>query len=498
MEQTSFKTQSEDNEGNQQQNQGNNKGNSQYASPKKRTRLNKKERKEIKKQQNVKEGKTDQKKPPKAQEIQYEPVLKEMITLPNVIEETNGITIMTYNLLAQSLCKRQLFPNCGDALKWKNRRPRLIKEIFHYLPDIGCFQEMDELNYNDTFKPEFEKSGYDTLFYKGDNKQHGCCIAWKKSKFTKLKESTLDFDKIGAPTMITNCIGIIVALGILNRKEDKGVVIGTTHLYWRPQSMYERTRQCLILYQRLLKVNEEFNFPAFLAGDFNSTPQDPIYQLMVSKSKLNEEQISILENSMRAFGEESSEGDNVPSTPVTNKDSEEVTIEQSKISSQSLSVTEARTLQSHPLRSQQTQIQSSQLEQSQSLSSPPLKPQLESLSTLLSNFGKLPKCLSLYGQNYHLIDSENIEHSEPKITNHGIFFKGTLDYIFFVFNQKEGYVNDIDGEIKNDNQYNNNNNNVKVTKLLKLPREEEFGSTCLPNYKFNSDHICLMVEVGIE
>lgn len=66
--------------------------------------------------------------------------------------------------------------------------------------------------------------------------------------------------------MITNCIGIVVALGILNKKENKGVVIGTTHLYWRPKSMYERTRQCLILYQNLLKVNEVFNFPAFLAG----------------------------------------------------------------------------------------------------------------------------------------------------------------------------------------------------------------------------------------
>ncbi|CAB4374790.1 unnamed protein product [Rhizophagus irregularis] len=481
MEQTNSKTQNENNEGKQQQNQGNNKGNSLDALPKKRNRPTKKEKKELKKQQ----GKVEQ---PKPQEIQYEPVLKEMITLPNVIEETNGITIMTYNLLAQSLCKRELFPNCGDALKWKNRRPRLIKEIFYYLPDIGCFQEMDDNNYNDTFKPEFEKSGYDTLFYKGDNtKQHGCCIAWKKSKFTKLKESTFDFDKIGVPTMITNCIGIIVALGILNKKENKGVVICTTHLYWRPESMYERTRQCLILYQNLLRVKEEFNFPAFLAGDFNSTPHDPIYQLMVNKSKLSEEQVSILENSMRAFGEEkSNEGvDNVPSTPVTNKDNDEVTIEQSKIS-QSFIVTEDRASQSQSSQSQQTQIQQLQ----QNLSSPSLKPQLEPLSTLLSNFEKLPKCLSLYGQYYHLIDSENIEHFEPKITNHGKYFKGTLDYIFFVLNQK-GDVNDENGEI-------NNNNNVKVTKLLKLPREEEFGSTSLPNYKFNSDHICLMVEVRIE
>ncbi|RGB23956.1 Endonuclease/exonuclease/phosphatase [Rhizophagus diaphanus] len=489
MEQTNSKTQNEDNEGKQQQNQGNNKGNSLDASPKKRNRTNKptkKEKKELKKQQNIKEGKVE----PKPQEIQYEPVLNEMITLPDGIEETNGITIMTYNLLAQSLCNRKHFPNCGDSLKWKNRRPRLIKEIFHYLPDIGCFQEMDDTNYNDTFKPEFEKSGYDTLFYKGDHiKRHGCCIAWKKSKFTKLKESTFDFDKIGVPTMVTNCIGIIVALGILNKKESKGVVIGTTHLYWRPESMYERTRQCLILYQNLLKVNEEFNFPAFLAGDFNSTPHDPIYQLMVNKSKLSENEVSKLEISMRAFEEKSNEGvDNVPSTPVTNKDNDEVTIEQSKIS-QSFIVTEDRASQLQSSHSQSSQSQQTQIQQlQQNLSSPSLKPQLEPLSTLLSNFEKLPKCLSLYGQYYHLIDSENIEHSEPKITNYGEYFKGTLDYIFFVLNQK-GDV-DENGEI--------NNNNVKITKLLKLPRKEEFGSTSLPNYKFNSDHICLMVEVRIE
>ena len=79
-------------------------------------------------------------------------------------------------LLAQSLCKRELFPNCGDALKWKNRQPRLIREICHYLPDIGCFQEMDNTNYIDTFKPKFEEVGYDTLFFKGDTKQHGTLI----------------------------------------------------------------------------------------------------------------------------------------------------------------------------------------------------------------------------------------------------------------------------------------------------------------------------------
>src|SRR6266540_3783999 len=77
------------------------------TTPKKRTRVNKRERKEIKKQQNIKEGKINQKqrkqkqqqKPPKPQEVQYEPILREMVALPHTEEETNGITIMTYNVI---------------------------------------------------------------------------------------------------------------------------------------------------------------------------------------------------------------------------------------------------------------------------------------------------------------------------------------------------------------------------------------------------------------
>ena len=37
-----------------------------------------------------------QQKPP---EIQHEPVLREMISLPNVKEETKSLTIMTYNVI---------------------------------------------------------------------------------------------------------------------------------------------------------------------------------------------------------------------------------------------------------------------------------------------------------------------------------------------------------------------------------------------------------------
>nr|CAG8579098.1 7094_t:CDS:2 [Entrophospora candida]CAG8604166.1 262_t:CDS:2 [Entrophospora candida] len=323
-----------------------------------------------------------------------EPILRSMLNLSNVNSESeNGIiTLMTYNLLAQSLCKRKLFPDSGEALKWKHRHPRLIQEILYYSPDIGCFQEMDELNYNDTFKDKFEHVGYETLFSKG----------YKKGN---VKSVVIEYDKHGIPTMPTNCIGIL---------------IGTTHLYWRPESMYERARQALILIENILKFKEEVGFPAFLAGE------DPIYQLIV-KRLLSKEKITQLETSMRAFGEDENQ-----KIGETNKD-------------QATKSTPNTSLMTTP--------------------------------TLLSTFSKLPRCISIYGEYYKYVDPENVKHSEPKYTSYGLYFKGTLDYIFYI--------------LDNDND----DNRIKFTKLLKMPKEEEIG-TSIPNFKFNSDHFCMMVEIN--
>lgn len=49
-------------------------------------------------------------------------------------------SIMTYNVLAQSLVRRSIFPTNGEALKWKNRSTVLANEIEYYSPDVLCLQ----------------------------------------------------------------------------------------------------------------------------------------------------------------------------------------------------------------------------------------------------------------------------------------------------------------------------------------------------------------------
>jgi hypothetical protein len=51
------------------------------------------------------------------------------------------MTIMTYNILAQSLIKRFLFPYCDkETLQWKYRKMNLLNEILGHRPDVACFQ----------------------------------------------------------------------------------------------------------------------------------------------------------------------------------------------------------------------------------------------------------------------------------------------------------------------------------------------------------------------
>ncbi|CAG8465477.1 14675_t:CDS:2 [Acaulospora colombiana] len=122
------------------------------------------------------------------QEVKADPFLRQMIPLSVESGDRESITIMTYNILAQSLCKRELYPDSGESLKWKYRRPQLIKEILHYEPDIACFQEMDDVSFNNTFKSEFEHAGYEIFYFKSDKKtnaRQGLLFCESLIKFNK-------------------------------------------------------------------------------------------------------------------------------------------------------------------------------------------------------------------------------------------------------------------------------------------------------------------------
>ncbi|GAB5589752.1 RNA exonuclease ngl2 [Umbelopsis nana] len=216
-----------------------------------------------------------------------------------------------------------------------------------------------------------------------------CLIAFKNEIFSKLRYDEIDYDTYTAfpPTRPTGNIAQCLALKF--HGHDEGIVVGNTHLYWRPESFYERLRQGSIYiqssYENLLSVkgmhsNVKWNY--VLAGDLNTTPTDPTYPSL-TRNSLTPIQEAWLEWSRREFDEEEVVVEDILDTAM-----------------------------------------------------PPPKPS-EADDTHLATASELRKLIhdtlplkSVY-TDYSAVDKDDTQlYGEPKYTHYGTYFKGTLDYIF--------------------------------------------------------------------
>lgn len=203
--------------------------------------------------------------------------------------------VMSWNLLAQCLIRSNLFPTSSKALKTSHREPMIHAEILSHSADIMCLQEVDRL---EKLSSTLEQAGYSFAYAAGPGKQHGCLIAYKQNKYSRVDELIIEYDKqevhedsshpatrIGS-SRITKNIGFMVALAEVGA-DHQGVIIATTHLFWHPAFTYERARQAGILIREVLHFRQSMkldHWPCIIAGDFNFTPDDPAYSLLVGDS----------------------------------------------------------------------------------------------------------------------------------------------------------------------------------------------------------------------
>ncbi|GEQ67863.1 hypothetical protein JCM33374_g1529 [Metschnikowia sp. JCM 33374] len=219
-------------------------------------------------------------------------------------EPGNGpqISIMTYNTLAQALINRKRYPTSGKALRWGNRSKAMFEEIGDYSPDILCLQEVDVSTWDSEWKPTLQKQGYQAVFHASRQKRHGVAIAFKTSKFACLSHMLVDYDNEITEGMdrskITDNVGLFVYLSFdatylegCSPPTKKGLLVGTTHLYWHAFASFERTRQTYLLLKSCKQFasntrtlfGADLTFYTYLAGDFNSQPFDAAYLSITEK-----------------------------------------------------------------------------------------------------------------------------------------------------------------------------------------------------------------------
>ncbi|XP_042034014.1 carbon catabolite repressor protein 4 homolog 4-like isoform X1 [Salvia splendens] len=249
------------------------------------------------------------------------------------ISKTDGFKfrLVSYNILAQAYVKSIIFPHSpGPSLKWKARSQAILTVLKSLEADFFCLQEVDE--YDTFYKNNMATLGYSSIYIqRSGKKRDGCGIFYKQDNAELVIEEKIDYNDLvatvddektsssddgnkllvggnkeetksgsekessedrGDPNdprvrLKRDCVGTMAAFRLKNPTFHY-VIIANTHIYWDPEWADVKIAQVKYLLSRLAEfkmlVAKKFDCSpsVIVAGDFNSTPGDQVYQYLVS------------------------------------------------------------------------------------------------------------------------------------------------------------------------------------------------------------------------
>ncbi|KAG6687568.1 hypothetical protein I3842_11G078400 [Carya illinoinensis] len=234
--------------------------------------------------------------------------------------------LVSYNILAQVYVKSSLFPHSpSPCLRWKARSHSILSVLKNFGADFLCLQEVDE--YDSFYKGQMESLGYSSIYVqRSGQKRDGCGIFYKPDSAELVLEENIEYndlvnsvqyghddvltkgnrgaepkngsalkkaaDERGDPNdpsvrLKRDCVGIMAAFKLKDPPHHV-VVVANTHLYWDPEWADVKLAQAKYLLSRLAQFKElvsnrlECIPSVIVAGDFNSTPGDKVYQYLIS------------------------------------------------------------------------------------------------------------------------------------------------------------------------------------------------------------------------
>mmetsp|Transcript_13588 Transcript_13588/g.23126 ORF Transcript_13588/g.23126 Transcript_13588/m.23126 type:complete len:625 (+) Transcript_13588:135-2009(+) len=225
--------------------------------------------------------------------------------------------IVTYNILAEIYATQQQYPYADLwALSWDFRFQNIIREIVDVGPDIVCLQEVQADHYESHLYNAMHEAGFEGV-YKQKTRQamgmtgkvDGCALFWRRTKFHLVESYSIEFNEL-AQRQVTQGMGLNPrseeGASILNKlskdnvaqlvvletaqpsmtrgnREPNQVCIANTHLYSNKDCPDVKLWQTLHLLQELetfIMARGPANLPLMICGDFNSTPDSAVYDLL--------------------------------------------------------------------------------------------------------------------------------------------------------------------------------------------------------------------------
>jgi len=220
--------------------------------------------------------------------------------------------VMNWNVLADLYCTESMYPYSEKwTLSWSWRKHLILKELKSMAADIITLQEVQKDAYDDWFRPQLAEAGYEgiyqqkkrePIFHRGRYIAEGCATFFKTTRFKRVDKHIVDYDKlssvelrcqeseVGHQRLSKGNIALAVILEDLHIKATRSsqaqgpqgghvLCVINTHILADPGYTDVKLWQAHMLL-RTLETTPIKNMPLLLCGDFNSTPESAVYELL--------------------------------------------------------------------------------------------------------------------------------------------------------------------------------------------------------------------------
>jgi CCR4-NOT transcription complex subunit 6 len=228
----------------------------------------------------------------------------------------DSCSVFCYNILSEKYATQKMYGYTPSwALDWTYRGDVILQEILLYSADIICLQEVEMQQYEDFFRPQLKELGeYESVFWPKTRARtmsererrsvDGCATFYRSSKYVLVDKQVIEFNQMALQksdlkktedmyNRLATKDNVAVLALFQNKELGTFILVANCHIHWDPTFCDVKLVQVAMLMEKLEQICRKYSkdlpadgskrsIPVLICGDFNSTPNSGVYELLSS------------------------------------------------------------------------------------------------------------------------------------------------------------------------------------------------------------------------